>query len=328
MTTPISSPSTPQRNVRIVILIGLAIGLLAVSSIWIFYLVTRKPLTDALPGAPLLDQSRPHYLFSIYGVDKPLGVASNSAGDRIYVTESGGDQRVKAFDRDGSLLFPLLAPAASGMQQAPIYVAVSPRNEVYVSDRQQRSILVFDQTGQHLRSIGEPGGLDGWAPLGLTFAGDRLLLTDVSEGRHRIVTADNSGNVSLAFGKEGKEPGQFWYPNGVEADKEGRIYVSDGNNGRVQVFDPQGSLLYKLTGLNLPRGTAVDNLGRLYVADAVGQRILVYNVNTQPMELLFEFGDLGFGDGEFNYPNDVAVDNSGRIYVADRENDRVQVWTY
>ncbi len=318
----------PVGKKRWIILTGLVCGLMIISTLWIYYLTTRKPLADALPGAPLVDTLQPHYLFSIYGVDKPLGVASDASGTRADVTESGGKQQIKVFDRDGEFLSTLASDGESLVGRTPIYVAVSPADEIYVSDRQQRALLVYSQAGEQVRTVTQPSGIDGWTPLGMSFAGDTLLVTDVTERNHRVVVADSDGNVRLAFGAEGKDPGQFWFPNGIEADKEGRIYVSDGNNGRLQVFDAQGQLLYKIGGLNLPRGMATDDQGRLYVADAVGQRILVYNLNTQPIELLYEFGDLGLGDGEFNYPNDIAVDSSGRIYVADRENNRVQVWSY
>ena len=41
---------------------------------------------------------------------------------------------------------------------------------------------------------------------------------------------------------------------------------------------------------------------------------------------LTQFGERGFGPGQFNYPNDIAMDKRGRIYITDRENNQVQVW--
>ena len=131
----------------------------------------------------------------------------------------------------------------------------------------------------------------------------------------------------MALGAEGKDPGQFWFPNYVLVDSKGRLYVSDGNNGRLQVFDPDGQLLYGLGSLSLPRGMAID-ADRLYVVDVVAQVVNVYDVSGEKAKLLFSFGDFGLGDGQFNYPNDIAVDETGRIYVADRVNNRVQVWSY
>lgn len=318
-----------RRTMRLGILFFLLIALLGVGTIWAYYLRTRKPLTTVLPDAPIVAEIvKPHYLFSIYGVEKPLGVAVERSGDRVYVTESGGERLVKVFDREGKLLFTLTPGSPNQAERTPMYVALSPQDEVLVSDRRQHAVMVFNRDGAPLRTLNPPRGIDSWSPLGMTFRGDTLLVTDVTKNQHRVLAYGPTGDLGLAFGEEGKDPGQFWYPNGIATDSEGRIYIADSNNGRLQVFDAQGQWLYKLGGFNLPRGMAVDDDGRLYIADAVGQRVLVYNLKVQPIELLYELGDFGYEDGQFNFPNDVDVDSTGRIYIADRENNRIQVWSY
>jgi len=319
----------PAQRRRMALLAVLVLLLLGVGGIWAYYLRTRKPLPSVLPPAPAVAQVfRPHYLFSIYDVQKPLGVATTPRGDRIYVTESGGERLIKAFDRDGNLLFAFAPPDSNPAERAPVYITVAPDGYVYVSDRRHHAIYVYDGQGNYERTLDAPTGEGFWAPLGLTMAGGDLYITDVTKGKHRVLICDVRGQLQQAFGKEGQEPGQFWFPNAVEVDAEGRIYVSDSNNGRLQVFDGQGQLLYMMDGFNLPRGMAIDEEGRLFIVEAVGQRVRVYNLNDQPPTLLYEFGDLGFGDGEFNYPNDIAVDQTARLYIADRENNRVQVWSY
>ena len=67
----------------------------------------------------------------------------------------------------------------------------------------------------------------------------------------------------------------------------------------------------------------MDSEKRLYVVDAVAHQVDVYDVKGAR---LTQFGEQGFGPGQFNYPNDVAVDNLGRIYISDRMNNQVQVW--
>ena len=137
------------------------------------------------------------------------------------------------------------------------------------------------------------------------------------------------------FGEHGQGNGQFIFPNVAVSDSQGRIYVTDGNNGRVSVWDSAGRFLFHLGqgvgdgALNLPRGAAIDTSDRLYVVDAVGQNVKVYDVSEAEASFLFTFGDWGASNGQFNYPNDIAIDNvTGRLYVTDRENHRVQVWLY
>jgi len=54
---------------------------------------------------------------------------------------------------------------------------------------------------------------------------------------------DPSGKVVLSWGKKGDQPGQFKYPSGIAVDEQGSVYVVDGGNGRIQVFDGKGVFL-------------------------------------------------------------------------------------
>jgi DNA-binding beta-propeller fold protein YncE len=141
---------------------------------------------------------------------------------------------------------------------------------------------------------------------------------------------DSSGALKLEFGTEGKEPGDFWYPNGLAVDGDGRIYVADGDNGRLQVFDAEGSLLYLIPrgfasgDLSMPRGVALDGDDHLLVADTTAHSVKVYDVSGDRPDFLL---DIGADNGRFRYPNGIAV-AGGRIYVTDRENSRVQIWDY
>jgi DNA-binding beta-propeller fold protein YncE len=117
-------------------------------------------------------------------------------------------------------------------------------------------------------------------------------------------------------------------------DSQGRTYVTDGNNGRIAVWDKNQQFLFNFAfgtadgAVSLPRGLFIDRHDRLHVVDAVGQSIRVYDVSGPEPAYLFSFGDVGAGDGLFNYPADITVDDSGRLYIADRDNNRVQVWSY
>ena len=67
------------------------------------------------------------------------------------------------------------------------------------------------------------------------------------------------------------------FPNVAVADSQGRIYVSDGNNGRISVWDNGGHFLFHFglgTGegfVRLPRGLHIDHRDNLYIVDTVGQ---------------------------------------------------------
>jgi DNA-binding beta-propeller fold protein YncE len=311
---------------------ALLIALVILALLFAWYLLNRKPLSE-LPG--LSSTKMPHYAFSIYGTKKPLGVAANASGDRIYVTEGDGERLVRIYDAKGKPIGTLKPPASTGKSHTPVYVAINPATQdVYVSDRLSASVYIYDAKGKYLRTFAPKGDLKGgWAPLGLAFGPDgRFYATDVSGKDHRV----------LAFGPDGKlvrsmgAPGQLSFPNGIVVDSHGNIEVSDSNNGRLVVFNVAGKMLATISrgvgegDLGLPRGTAVDDSDRLYVVDTADHMVRVYGLDkSKPTPLYIgAFGGEGQLDGMFQYPNGIATDTRAHIYVTDRENNRVQVWGY
>ena len=170
------------------------------------------------------------------------------------------------------------------------------------------------------------------------------LVTDVVADRHVVhkipgyaTLADPRSGPGLSestFGASGQGNGQFLFPNVAVTDSQGRVYVTDSNNGRISVWDDEGRFLFHWGqgsgdgALSLPRGALVDGRDRLYVVDAVGQGVKTYDVSGSEPDFLFAFGEPGQGNGQFNYPNDISLDATGRLYITDRENNRVQVWSY
>ena len=326
--TPGQKEQHEKRNGKYLLLSLLVLLLMCTLCLWAYYLTTRKPLPEILPPARVVAQAiKPHYLFSIYGMQEPVGVAVTPEGDGIYVAESGGERLIRVFDRDGRPLAAFAPPQSQPPSRAPVFIALDNAGLVYVSDRLRHSVDIYDAGGNYRSSL-KPLTSDGWSPVGLRFVGGDLYLTELTEKKHRVLVMDNSAKLTLQFGREGQGVDELWFPNSAIEDARGRIYVSDSNNGRVQVYDQGGKLLYTIPGFSLPRGLAIDADQRLYVVDAVGHIVKVYDATREKAEPLFDFGDLGMGNAQFNYPNDIAIDSTGRLYIADRANNRVQVWLY
>jgi len=377
-----------RRRLLLAILAGLLLLLLFVTFLFIRYLNKPEPLPELLP-VPVEVTYPPHYLFSIYEIDGPVGVATSPEGDRLYVAEMRGERLIKMFDNDGNRLGSFSPPRTTPGERSPVYIATDSRGRVYVTDRLQHAIIVYDRDGVYLDTILSPSltlseyvakhtgstpetgsfsydifeedvfykDAEGneqtlprpdyalWAPLGIRFdSNDRMLLTDVTEDAHsvrivpsNIIMSPNWLDFDLSamqFGASGQGDGQFLFPNSAIDDSQGRVIVTDGNNGRLSVWDSQGGFLFHFgsgsgdAALSLPRGEAIDGKDRLHVVDAVGQNVKVYDFSGLEPEYLFSFGTMGVRNGQFNYPNDIALDDSGRLYVTDRENDRIQVWSY
>jgi DNA-binding beta-propeller fold protein YncE len=326
-----------QKWVKVAIVLLLLAGLAWVLLLGVQYFLTGRSITQlpGLPGLSGLFKQPAHYESSLYGVQRPLGVAVGADGN-VYVTESDGERKAHVFNRAGQEVLSFAPPNTEIPSREPLYIAISPKNEIYVSDRFNRAIYIWAADGS-LAGTYQPQSVpaEDWHPMGLAFdSAGNLYVTDVTPEKHRVMVFDKTGALKLQFGSQGSADGQFWYPNGIAVDGKGRIYVADGDNGRLQVFDAAGKHLFNIsrgyaTGdLAMPRGVAIDDQNhRLLVVDTSADTVKVYDISGDSPRFLSDFGESGSGDGQFRYPNGVAL-ASGKIYVTDRENGRVQIWSY
>jgi len=86
------------------------------------------------------------------------------------------------------------------------------------------------------------------------------------------------------FGKYGENSGNFIAPEDVYIHTDGKIYVVDTGNHRVQIFDTSGNFvkgfgsLGTVAGkLNSPKGLAIDDMGNILVTDSNNNRVQVFN---------------------------------------------------
>jgi sugar lactone lactonase YvrE len=92
-------------------------------------------------------------------------------------------------------------------------------------------------------------------------------------GNNRLVRFSKDGKFLKAWGggvgSEGSLPLQFNDPHGIEIDAEGRLYIADRGNQRVQVLDKEGTFITRWTQFGKPSAIAVDTKGNIYVADGM-----------------------------------------------------------
>lgn len=176
-------------------------------------------------------------------------------------------------------------------------VATDSQDRVYVFNRGEHPVMIFDRDGAWLDSWGE-----GWfaRPHGI-FIGpdDSVYCTDDLQHTVRKCTPD--GRLLLTLGTSGKPSDTgatsvdyrtilrvgrpFHYPTNLALSPAGELYVSDGyGNARIHKFSSDG-------------------------------------------RLIFSWGEPGSGPGQFQVPHGIAVDPQGTVYVADRENSRLQLFT-
>ena len=192
-----------------------------------------------------------------------------------------------------------------GQFNHPRGVAVGPDGYVYVADADNHRVQVFGPDGTFQRAWGSR--------------------CDLSTGQGCV---DPDGTGPLALGD-----GQFLEPWGLAVAGDGRVYVADTWNHRIQAFASDGTFLTKwgsfgqsATDSSLlygPRDVAVDGSGRVFITDTGNKRILAFD---QDGNVLGQWGSDGLAPGSFSEPVGIDVDADGFIYVADTWNQRVQVF--
>jgi len=187
-------------------------------------------------------------------------MAWDSAGN-TYISDGYVNSRIAKADKDGVWLKSWGEPGDKpGQFNIPHSIAVDAQNNVYVADRGNRRIQVFDTDGKFLRQItidvttpadaraaigakptASTGTMAPGAPwtLCITPGPNQVLYTsDAYPGRIYKLSLD--GKVLGMLGKAGKQPGQFGWIHSIACPSENELYVAEILNWRVQklVLEP------------------------------------------------------------------------------------------
>jgi len=80
-----------------------------------------------------------------------------------------------------------------------------------------------------------------------------------------VVKFSRDGKHLLDWGKKGTGPGEFNLPHQVQLDSKGRVYVSDRENNRIQVFDANGKFLKQWTHLGATQGIRITPRDEMWI---------------------------------------------------------------
>jgi len=227
--------------------------------------------------------------------------------------------------------------------QGPSDVVVDDDGIIYVCDRENERVQVYDDEFVHLRTFGttRESGNDTCHfdhPSGIAVDDDNLYVVD--EGNHRVQVFDITGAHVTTLGSTGVSGtgmNQFDHPKDVSVDEEGRLYVTDYNNHRVQVFNDiddsvaddtigMGTSGAGMNSFSYPMGI-VHSSGKLYVADSGNHRVQVLDTNGDWLSTLGMDCIQGHEDENLCYPYGVSVNDDGYIAVSDYGNHRAQLFT-
>ena len=161
----------------------------------------------------------------------------------MFVADGYNGTRVAKFDKDGKFLLAWGQKGTPPNDQRPGYfnnvhgIAVDPQTRrVFVNDRANHRIQVFDENGKYLSSFSlgaEPSDIH------LIYIGADRSLWAFDRGTSKMLKFDLDGHFLYSFGTWGDFPGGFWGVHGFSVDQEGNFYVAEVDNGRVQKFRPR-----------------------------------------------------------------------------------------
>jgi DNA-binding beta-propeller fold protein YncE len=171
----------------------------------------------------------------------PLGLAFGPEGD-LYMTDVSGNRKGhRVLVVGGSGTRPLRQIGSRGMFWFPNGLVLDAYRNLYVADSNDGRLAIFNPKGKLVSSIQRGVGEgDLGLPRGVAINGDRLFVVDTTA--HAVKVYRLPKDVTEvpryigSFGIEGIGNGQFQYPNGIAIDGNGRIYVTDRENDRVQVW--------------------------------------------------------------------------------------------
>src|SRR6478752_2617482 len=157
----------------------------------------------------------------------PNSIAVDSIGN-VYVSDNGNSS-VQKFDSNGNLITKWAVGSGNGQLNSPGGIAVDSNGNVYVSDYNSNSVIKFDSNGNLITK---------WAvsnPEDLTVDSNGNVFVTNYIGVSKF---DSNGNLFTKWGSFGSGNGQFIGSGGIAVDSAGNVFVTDGENNRIQVFSP------------------------------------------------------------------------------------------
>jgi DNA-binding beta-propeller fold protein YncE/4-amino-4-deoxy-L-arabinose transferase-like glycosyltransferase len=128
-----------------------------------------------------------------------------------------------------------------------------------------------------------------------------------------------------SWGQAGDGPGQFREPRDVAVGADGRLYVADTGNRRLQVFSPEGEFLEEWAGgeepFVEPLAVVANSRGQVFVLDSAPGWIYRFSAEGEPLGRF-----AGPEEGQFFHPRGMAIDAEDNLYVSDTGGARVVVY--
>ncbi len=239
--------------------------------------------------------------------------------------------RVNVYSSGGAFQFdfpnpPIPAPDG-GFNQAQDVAADPTADAVYVIDTFNHRAQKFKRDGTFVSKWGFRGSDDPYAmnyPRGIAVdpTTHDVWIANTREGHNLAYTSE--GRFIRKVGRDGRTAlGEFHYQRGLSIGKDGRVYVADSANQRLQALTKTGTPLYaqacgtKGSLFEGCTGVTQDGNGNIYAAAVSENKIYKFTKTGAPSAT--------WGTDRLNQPYDIAF-YAGRLYVTEMAGNRISVY--
>lgn len=257
----------------------------------------------------------------------PFGITSDGKG-RVFVSDIHL-KNLRVFDFNKRTVNFLVKET---FMVTPLGLTMDRQGNLYIADAGLQKILVYDPDLRPKFTISNEKELVKPAFLAINEGLGRLYVSDGFA--HKIVVFSLAGDYLFSFGGRGKEPGQFFAPQGLAFGPDGNLYVADSLNARIQALTPDGEFV-RMFGergdlpnqFENPKSLAFDSAGNLHVLEGRRSDLLTY---TPEGKLLLSTGGGSATSGPFGFgtPRSIWIDANDRMYIAEATNKRFSIWQY
>jgi hypothetical protein len=241
------------------------------------------------------------------GLVKPYGLCLKNNQLLVCDTVAGMIHELDLAARQWSYF----RPDGPGAMRKVINVDVDEAGNRYVADPLRGQILVYDAQSEFVAAIGREFELK---PTAVRVKRGRIYVTDLKLRQIHVYDAASRNRILSIPAADAPEEAQLFGPTNLDVDADGRIYVSDSNAFRVQIYDAKGALLRSIGrqgdtpgSFARNKGVAVDPEGRIYVVDAAFQNAQIFDAEGK---LLLHFGDFSkVGQGAMVLPAGILIND-------------------
>jgi DNA-binding beta-propeller fold protein YncE len=240
--------------------------------------------------------------------------------DRLFVFQRK-DPAVLIFDGEGNFL---KSWGSGEFKRAHGFKIVD--DLAYVTDQTDNVAMIYTLDGKLMKQLGTRGeasdtGCEDWHNLPLRAAGPFNHPTELMPGpsgdlyvtdgyrNSRVHRFSKDGELIQSWGQPGKSaPGEFHLPHTMAIAPDGKLYVSDRANSRVQIFSPDGKFIGMWTGMGGPNDIARDKDGIFYLLEQA-------TAASKPSVSVRDGNGAVLTRWEMPHAHGMGIDSSGNIYV-------------